>query len=71
MQRISFAFNSVPVTVIRDSTEFVAQRVTATNRLWSRPQGNPRYRPSPWLSCRAQLGMSLTLHEATESPKSH
>jgi 3-hydroxybutyryl-CoA dehydrogenase len=26
--------------------------------------GDPRYRPSPWLARRAQLGLSLTLDEA-------
>lgn len=107
-----FAFDNVPVTVIRDSTGFVAQRVVATivnigcdiaqQRIAS-PQdidlavtlglgyprgplalgdalgpmtiltvlrnmfsvlGDPRYRPSPWLSRRAQLGLSLTQDEA-------
>ncbi|BCF89119.1 3-hydroxyacyl-CoA dehydrogenase [Paraburkholderia largidicola] len=103
-----FAHDGVPVTVIRDSTGFVAQRVVATivnigcdiaQRQIASPQdidlavtlglgyprgplalgdalgaqtiltilrnmfnvlGDPRYRPSPWLARRAQLGMSLT-----------
>jgi 3-hydroxybutyryl-CoA dehydrogenase len=106
-----FAADGVPVTVIRDSTGFVAQRVVATivnigcdiaqQRIAS-PQdidlavtlglgypkgplalgdalgaktilailrniysvlGDPRYRPSPWLARRAQLGLSLTHSE--------
>ena len=28
--------------------------------------GDPRYRPSPWLTRRAQLGLSLTFDEAVE-----
>jgi 3-hydroxybutyryl-CoA dehydrogenase len=107
-----FAFDGVPVTVIRDSTGFVAQRVVATivnigcdiaqQRIASPSDidlavtlglgyprgplalgdalgastiltilrnmqavlGDPRYRPSPWLARRAQLGLSLTLDEA-------
>ncbi|OXC73369.1 3-hydroxyacyl-CoA dehydrogenase [Caballeronia sordidicola] len=107
-----FAFDGVPVTVIRDSTGFVAQRVVATivnigcdiaqQRIASPADidlavtlglgyprgplalgdalgastilmilrnmqavlGDPRYRPSPWLARRAQLGLSLTLDEA-------
>lgn len=107
-----FAFDGVPVTVIRDSTGFVAQRVVATivnigcdiaQQRIATPQdidlavtlglayprgplalgdalgamtiltvlrnmfsvlGDPRYRPSPWLSRRAQLGLSLTQDEA-------
>jgi 3-hydroxybutyryl-CoA dehydrogenase len=35
--------------------------------------GDPRYRPSPWLARRAQLGMSLTQSDAadiqTENPE--
>jgi 3-hydroxybutyryl-CoA dehydrogenase len=103
-----FAHDGIPVTVIRDSTGFVAQRVVATivnigcdiaQRRIASPQdidlavtlglgyprgplalgdalgahtiltilrnmfsvlGDPRYRPSPWLARRAQLGLSLT-----------
>src|SRR5579864_2694464 len=103
-----FASDGVPVTVIHDSTGFVAQRVVATivnigcdiaqKRIASPrdidlavtlglgyPRGplalgdalgaktilailrnissvlqEPRYRPSPWLARRAQLGLSLT-----------
>jgi 3-hydroxybutyryl-CoA dehydrogenase len=103
-----FASDGVPVTVIRDSTGFVAQRVVATivnigcdiaqKQIASPrdidlavtlglgyPRGplalgdalgaktiltvlrnissvlqEPRYRPSPWLARRAQLGLSLT-----------
>ncbi|SAL51267.1 3-hydroxyacyl-CoA dehydrogenase [Caballeronia humi] len=103
-----FAADGVPVTVIRDSTGFVAQRVVATivnigcdiaQQRIATPQdidlavtlglgyphgplalgdtlgaktiltilrnmhsvlGDPRYRPSPWLARRAQLGLSLT-----------
>jgi 3-hydroxybutyryl-CoA dehydrogenase len=103
-----FAADGVPVTVIRDSTGFVAQRVVATivnigcdiaQQGIASPEdidlavmlglgyphgplalgdtlgastiltilrnmhgvlGDPRYRPSPWLSRRAQLGLSLT-----------
>jgi 3-hydroxybutyryl-CoA dehydrogenase len=102
-----FATDGVPVTVIRDSAGFVAQRVVATivnigadiaQKQIATPQdidlavmlglgyphgplalgdllgprriltilhnmfallGDPRYRPSPWLSRRAQLGLSL------------
>jgi 3-hydroxybutyryl-CoA dehydrogenase len=103
-----FAADGVPVTVIRDSTGFVAQRVVATivnigcdiaQQGIAQPEdidlavmlglgyphgplalgdtlgaptilailrnihtvlGDPRYRPSPWLARRAQLGLSLT-----------
>ena len=103
-----FAADGVPVTVIRDSTGFVAQRVVATivnigcdiaQQQIATPDdidlavtlglgyphgpltlgdtlgaktiltilrnmysvlGDPRYRPSPWLARRAQLGLSLT-----------
>ena len=103
-----FAADGVPVTVIRDSTGFVAQRVVATivnigcdiaQQRIATPEdidlavtlglgyphgplalgdtlgaktiltilrnmysvlGDPRYRPSPWLARRAQLGLSLT-----------
>jgi 3-hydroxybutyryl-CoA dehydrogenase len=103
-----FAADGVPVTVIRDSTGFVAQRVVATivnigcdiaQQGIATPEdidlavtlglgyprgplalgdslgaatiltilrniqsalGDPRYRPSPWLARRAQLGLSLT-----------
>jgi 3-hydroxybutyryl-CoA dehydrogenase len=106
-----FAADGVPVTVIRDSTGFVAQRVVATivnigcdiaqQRIASPEDidlavtlglgypkgplalgdalgaktilailrniysvlGDPRYRPSPWLARRAQLGLSLTHSE--------
>jgi 3-hydroxybutyryl-CoA dehydrogenase len=106
-----FAFDGVPVTVIRDSTGFVAQRVVATivnigcdiaQQGIATPEdidlavmlglgyphgplalgdtlgasailtilrniyavlGDPRYRPSPWLARRAQLGLSLTHSE--------
>lgn len=109
-----FAFDGVPVTVIRDSTGFVAQRVVATivnigcdiaqQRIATPADidlavtlglgyprgplalgdalgattiltilrniqsvlGDPRYRPSPWLTRRAQLGLSLTFDEAAE-----
>jgi 3-hydroxybutyryl-CoA dehydrogenase len=109
-----FAFDGVPVTVIRDSTGFVAQRVVATivniacdiaQQRIATPQdidlavmlglgyprgplalgdalgaitvltilrnmqtvlGDPRYRPSPWLARRAQLGLSLTFDEASQ-----
>ncbi|MEQ5841723.1 3-hydroxyacyl-CoA dehydrogenase [Paraburkholderia acidicola] len=113
-----FAADGVPVTVIRDSTGFVAQRVVATivnigcdiaQRQIASPQdidlavtlglgyprgplalgdalgastiltilrniskvlGDPRYRPSPWLARRAQLGLSLTQGDAaTEHPQ--
>ncbi|SAL37826.1 3-hydroxyacyl-CoA dehydrogenase [Caballeronia terrestris] len=106
-----FAADGVPVTVIRDSTGFVAQRVVATivnigcdiaQQQIATPQdidlavtlglgyphgplalgdtlgaktiltilrnmhsvlGDPRYRPSPWLARRAQLGLPLTHSE--------
>jgi 3-hydroxybutyryl-CoA dehydrogenase len=106
-----FSSDGVPVTVIRDSTGFVAQRVVATivniacdiaqqriatpgdidlavmlglgyprgplalgDALGARTiltilrnmqsvLGDPRYRPSPWLIRRAQLGLSLTFEE--------
>ncbi|HEY3600106.1 MAG TPA: 3-hydroxyacyl-CoA dehydrogenase family protein, partial [Paraburkholderia sp.] len=109
-----FAADGVPVTVIRDSTGFVAQRVVATIvnigcdiaqrqiaspqdidlavmlglgyprgplalgdalgassiltilRNMSRVLGDPRYRPSPWLARRAQLGLSLTQPDASD-----
>ncbi len=105
-----FAADGVPVTVIRDSTGFVAQRVVATivnigcdiaQQRIATPEdidlavtlglgyphgplalgdtlgaktiltilrnmysvlGDPRYRPSPWLARRAQLGLPLTPH---------
>nr|WP_083615125.1 3-hydroxyacyl-CoA dehydrogenase [Paraburkholderia sp. SOS3] len=113
-----FAADGVPVTVIRDSAGFVAQRVVAMIvnigcdiaqrqiatpqdidlavtlglgyprgplalgdalgaptiltilRNMSRVLGDPRYRPSPWLARRAQLGLSLTQADAadTDSP---
>ncbi|SAK62320.1 3-hydroxyacyl-CoA dehydrogenase [Caballeronia hypogeia] len=103
-----FAFDGVPVSVIRDSAGFVAQRVVATIvniacdiaqqgiatpadidlavtlglgyprgplalgdalgpaiiltilRNMQDTLGDPRYRPTPWLARRAQLGLSLT-----------
>jgi 3-hydroxybutyryl-CoA dehydrogenase len=106
-----FGADGVPVTTIRDSAGFVAQRVVATiinigcdiaqQRIASphdidlavtlglaypqgplalgdalgagtiltilrnmvRVLGDPRYRPSPWLARRAQLGLSLTHDE--------
>jgi 3-hydroxybutyryl-CoA dehydrogenase len=109
-----FAADGVPVTVIRDSTGFVAQRVVATivnigcdiaQKQIATPDdidlavtlglgyprgplalgdalgattiltilrnmfsvlGEPRYRPSPWLARRAQLGLSLTQRDATD-----
>lgn len=109
-----FAADGVPVTVIRDSTGFVAQRIVATivnigcdiaqkgiaspkdidlavtlglgyphgplalgDTLGARTiltilrnihavLGDPRYRPSPWLARRAQLGLSLTQPDATD-----
>jgi 3-hydroxybutyryl-CoA dehydrogenase len=116
-----FAADGIPVTVIRDSTGFVAQRVVATivnigcdiaQQQIATPDdidlavtlglgyprgplalgdtlgattiltilrnifsvlGDPRYRPSPWLSRRAQLGLSLTQRDAadtqTETPQ--
>jgi hypothetical protein len=30
--------------------------------------GDPRYRPSPWLARRAQLGLPLTSADAADSP---
>jgi 3-hydroxybutyryl-CoA dehydrogenase len=102
------AHDNIPVTVLRDSTGFVAQRIVAmivnigcdiAQQRIASPQdidlavmlglgyphgplklgdtlgaskileilrntyvvlGDPRYRPSPWLTRRAQLGMSLT-----------
>jgi 3-hydroxybutyryl-CoA dehydrogenase len=110
-----FAADGVPVTVVRDSAGFVAQRVVATivnigcdiaQRQIATPQdidlavtlglgyprgplalgdalgaqtilailrnmysvlGDPRYRPSPWLARRAQLGLSLTQPDATDT----
>jgi len=110
-----FADDGVAVTVIRDSTGFVAQRVVATiinigcdiaQKQIASPQdidlavmlglgyprgplalgdalgantiltilrnmfdvlGDPRYRPSPWLARRAQLGMSLTQCDAADN----
>ena len=107
-----FASDGTPVTVIRDSAGFVAQRVIAmivnigcdiAQQRIATPQdidlavtlglgypmgplalgdalgaaqillilrnlqalsGDPRYRPSPWLMRRAQLGLSLTVEEA-------
>ncbi|WP_144155749.1 3-hydroxyacyl-CoA dehydrogenase [Paraburkholderia sp. BCC1885] len=109
------AADGIPVTVIRDSTGFVAQRVVATivnigcdiaQQQIATPQdidlavtlglgyprgplalgdalgaktlltilrnmfgvlGDPRYRPSPWLARRAQLGMSLTQGDVAEA----
>ncbi|HEX3381886.1 MAG TPA: 3-hydroxyacyl-CoA dehydrogenase family protein, partial [Paraburkholderia sp.] len=109
-----FAADGVPVTVIRDSTGFVAQRVVATivnigceiaQKQIATPEdidlavtlglgyprgplalgdalgattiltilrnmhsvlGEPRYRPSPWLARRAQLGLSLTQRDAAD-----
>ncbi|RFU43779.1 3-hydroxyacyl-CoA dehydrogenase [Paraburkholderia sp. DHOC27] len=109
------AADGVPVTVIRDSTGFVAQRVVATIvnigceiaqkqiatpedidlavtlglgyprgplalgdalgaktilailRNMSSVLGDPRYRPSPWLARRAQLGLSLTQRDAADA----
>jgi 3-hydroxybutyryl-CoA dehydrogenase len=109
-----FAAGGVPVTVIRDSTGFVAQRVVATivnigcdiaQKQIATPAdidlavtlglgyprgplalgdalgagtiltilrnmfgvlGDPRYRPSPWLARRAQLGLSLTQRDAAD-----
>jgi 3-hydroxybutyryl-CoA dehydrogenase len=109
-----FALDGVSVTVIRDSTGFVAQRVVATIvnigcdiaqqriatpadidlavtlglgyprgplalgdalgaatiltilRNMQGELGDPRYRPSPWLTRRAQLGLSLTFDETTQ-----
>jgi 3-hydroxybutyryl-CoA dehydrogenase len=110
-----FAADGVPVTVIRDSTGFVAQRVVATivniacdiaQRQIATPQdidlavtlglgypkgplalgdalgpariltilrnmfatlNDPRYRPSPWLARRAQLGLSLLHADAADA----
>jgi 3-hydroxybutyryl-CoA dehydrogenase len=109
------AADGVPVTVIRDSTGFVAQRVVATivnigceiaQKQIATPAdidlavtlglgyprgplalgdalgattiltilrnmfsvlGDPRYRPSPWLARRAQLGLSLTQRDAADT----
>ena len=109
------AADGVPVTVIRDSTGFVAQRVVATivnigceiaQKQIATPEdidlavtlglgyprgplalgdalgaktiltilrnmfsvlGDPRYRPSPWLARRAQLGLSLTQGDAADA----
>ncbi|MEC5406889.1 3-hydroxyacyl-CoA dehydrogenase [Paraburkholderia sp. MPAMCS5] len=109
------AADGVPVTVIRDSTGFVAQRVVATivnigcdiaQKQIATPEdidlavtlglgyprgplalgdalgaktiltilrnmfdvlADPRYRPSPWLARRAQLGMSLTQRDAADT----
>ncbi|GAB2912614.1 3-hydroxyacyl-CoA dehydrogenase [Paraburkholderia jirisanensis] len=109
-----FAADGVPVTVIRDSAGFVAQRVVATIvnigcdiaqrqiatpgdidlavtlglgyprgplalgdalgaqtiltilRNMSTLLGDPRYRPSPWLTRRAQLGLALTQPDAAD-----
>ncbi|MEX3944110.1 3-hydroxyacyl-CoA dehydrogenase [Paraburkholderia sp. BR10937] len=109
-----FAADGVPVTVIRDSTGFVAQRIVATivnigcdiaQKQIATPRdidlavtlglgyprgplalgdalgartilailrnihtvlGDPRYRPSPWLARRAQLGLSLTQADAAD-----
>jgi 3-hydroxybutyryl-CoA dehydrogenase len=109
------AADGIPVTVIRDSTGFVAQRVVATivnigceiaQKQIATPQdidlavtlglgypkgplalgdalgaktiltilrnmsgvlGDPRYRPSPWLARRAQLGLSLTQSDAADA----
>jgi 3-hydroxybutyryl-CoA dehydrogenase len=110
-----FAADGVPVTVIRDSAGFVAQRVIATivnigcdiaQRQIASPEdidlavtlglgyprgplalgdalgaktilailrnmssvlGEPRYRPSPWLARRAQLGLPLTSADAADA----
>jgi 3-hydroxybutyryl-CoA dehydrogenase len=110
-----FAADGIPVTVIRDSTGFVAQRVVATivnigcdiaQKQIATPDdidlavmlglgyprgplalgdalgaatiltilrnifsvlGDPRYRPSPWLARRAQLGLSLTQRDAADT----
>lgn len=110
-----FAHGGVRVTVLRDSTGFVAQRVVATivnigcdiaQKRIASPQdidlavtlglgyprgpltlgdslgastileilrnmyavlGDPRYRPSPWLTRRARLGMSLTQIERADA----
>ncbi|NLP65871.1 3-hydroxyacyl-CoA dehydrogenase [Paraburkholderia sacchari] len=109
-----FAADGVPVTVIRDSTGFVAQRIVATivnigcdiaQKQIASPRdidlavtlglgyphgplalgdalgartiltilnnihavlGDPRYRPSPWLARRAQLGLALTQPDAAD-----
>ncbi len=114
-----FAADNVPVTVIRDSTGFVAQRVVATivnigcdiaqKQIASPldidlavtlglgyPRGplalgdalgaktiltilrnissvleDPRYRPSPWLTRRAQLGLSLTQTDIADDTNTH
>lgn len=110
-----FAADGIPVTVIHDSTGFVAQRVVATivnigcdiaQKQIASPDdidlavtlglgyprgplalgdalgaktiltilrnifgvlGDPRYRPSPWLARRAQLGLSLTQRDAADT----
>jgi 3-hydroxybutyryl-CoA dehydrogenase len=110
-----FAADGVPVTVIRDSTGFVAQRIVATivnigcdiaQKQIATPRdidlavtlglgyprgplalgdalgartiltilrnihtvlGDPRYRPSPWLARRAQLGLSLMQPDASDA----
>ena len=110
-----FAADGVPVTVIRDSTGFVAQRIVATIvnigcdiaqrqiaspddidlavmlglgypkgplalgdalgartiltilRNMSSVLGDPRYRPSPWLARRAQLGLPLASADASDA----
>lgn len=109
-----FGADGVPVTVIRDSAGFVAQRVVAmivnigcdiAQQQIASPEdidlavmlglgyprgplqlgdalgaatilailrnmlsvlGDPRYRPSPWLARRAQLGLSLTQRDAAD-----
>jgi 3-hydroxybutyryl-CoA dehydrogenase len=109
------AADGIPVTVIRDSTGFVAQRVVATivnigceiaQKQIATPEdidlavtlglgyprgplalgdalgattiltilrnissvlGDPRYRPSPWLARRAQLGLSLTQRDVADT----
>jgi 3-hydroxybutyryl-CoA dehydrogenase len=33
--------------------------------------GDPRYRPSPWLARRAQLGLSLTQPDAADTGAPH
>jgi 3-hydroxybutyryl-CoA dehydrogenase len=114
-----FAADGVPVTVIHDSTGFVAQRIVATivnigcdiaQKQIATPRdidlavtlglgyphgplalgdtlgartiltilrnihavlGDPRYRPSPWLARRAQLGLSLTQPNAADAAQSN
>jgi 3-hydroxybutyryl-CoA dehydrogenase len=109
------AADGIPVTMVRDSTGFVAQRVVATivnigcdiaQKQIATPEdidlavtlglgyprgplalgdalgartlltilrnmfsvlGDPRYRPSPWLARRAQLGLSLTQSDAADA----